>query len=318
MTYENDNFARPRLEVIVKRFWLSLLVGLFVMTPTVVFGEQKLPAEVELTSQVTPTGDVEFFWNVGALQQINLVDLQIGYSYDQGDHPGIFKPQHVDALLGEAAFRNLSLDSTFTFDFHLNTGDGRSFSQLITLKTPKPNRTPSTDPGINAQLAYADSHWQTRVNPNYLYIPSNDCANFASQTLVARGMPETQKWNQKDLIPTHSFVSATALKTYLLEQPGVRELSDGQRDQVKLGDLVMFDWNRSGDTDHTGVVDFIQKQADGTIRIYFAQHTLHRQYRSVDWAIQIYHPNAFVSFLSIPENQTPLTWSSLFAASTAR
>lgn len=318
MTYENDNFARPRLDPIVKRFWLAFLVGLFVLTPALVFGEDKLPAEVQLTSQVTPTGDVEFFWNVAALQQINMVDLEIGYLYDQGDHPGVFKPQHVDALLGEAAYRNLSLDSSYIFEFRLTTGDGRSFKQRLSLTTPKPLRQPATDPGINAQLAYADSHWQTRVNPTYLYIPSNDCANFASQTLVARGFEQTTEWNQKDQVPTHSFVSATALKKYLLGMPGVKELTDGQRDEVKLGDLVMFDWNRSGDTDHVGVVDFIQKQADGTMRIYFAQHTLHRQFRSVDWAIQVYHPNAFVSFLSLPENQSPLSWSSLFAASNSR
>jgi len=301
----------------VKRFFLSVLVGFLALAPASLIGDQSLPDQVQLTTQVTPTGDVDFFWNVAGVQQLNMVNISIGYNYDQLDHPGVFKPQKVDPLLGEASFRNLSLESTYTFDFHVNAGDGRSFSKSITVTTPKPALKPTADPGINAQMAYAAEHWQTRVNPNYMYIASNDCANFASQTLVARGMPETSQWNEVNLVPTHAFVSATALKTYLLTQPGVRELTDGQRDQVKLGDLVLFDWNRSGDTDHVGVVDFIQKQADGTIRIYFAQHTLHRQFRSVDWAMQVGAPNAYVSYLSIPEQPAPFTWSSLFAAGSA-
>jgi hypothetical protein len=297
----------------VRRFWLSFLVGLFVLTPAIVLSDEKLPSELQLTTQVSPTGDVVFLWNVPAVNQQNFVDLKIGYSYDTGKGMGSFGPADVDPRIGEAAFRNLPLDTDFTFKIRLADANGDSFSQKLTIKTPKPVAQISTDPGVNAQLQYVAAHWQTKQNVRYMYIESNDCANFASQTLVARGFEENSKWGQINKVPTHSFVSATALRKYLLTLPGVRALTDGQRDQVKLGDLVIFDWNRSGDSDHVGVIDYVEKQPDGTVRLFFAQHSISRQYGSVDWAIQVFHPNASVSYLSIPVTGTEFAWSSFFA-----
>lgn len=292
---------------------MSFLVGLFVLTPTVVFGDEKLPSEVQLTTQVSPTGDIVFLWNATAVAQLNFLDLKIGYSYENGKRQGSFGPANVDPRIGEAAFRNLPLDTEFTFKLRLVAGNGATFAQKLNIKTPKPVSQISTDAGVNAQLEYAAAHWQTKQNIKYMYIESNDCANFASQTLVARGLEENSKWGQVDKVPTHSFVSATALKKYLLKLPGFRSLTDGQRDEVKLGDLVIFDWNRSGDSDHVGVIDYIDKQPDGTVRLFFAQHSISRQYGSVDWAIQVFHPNAAVSYLSIPATGTEFAWSSFFA-----
>jgi hypothetical protein len=101
---------------------------------------------------------------------------------------------------------------------------------------------------------------------------------------------------------TLPFVRATYLKAYLLSLPGFEELSDDQRDQVKLGDLAMFDWDNSGDIDHVGIVNRIQTMPDGSTRLYIAQHTLHRYYRSIDWFITVRHPNAKVIYLSVPES----------------
>jgi hypothetical protein len=297
----------------VKRFWLACLVGLFALTPALTLGEHNLPDEVRLTTQRMPTGDVEFTWDPSALTRLRVYDMQISYRYEATGHKGVFGPQQIDTRLAQATFRNLPLDSEFTFDVRIAAGTGEEYSKRFFIKTPKPVRAASTDAGVNAQLRFADANWKTTFNSKYLYISSNDCANFASQTLVARGLPQSATWNQKNKLPTHAFVSATYLKKYLLSQPDVRELTDGQRAQVKLGDLVFFDWNRSGDSDHVGVVNFIQKAADGSVQIFFAQHSDSKQFDSVDWAIQVFHPNAAVSFVSIPETSKDFTLDSLFA-----
>ena len=49
-------------------------------------------------------------------------------------------------------------------------------------------------------------------------------------------------------------------------------LSDAQRDQVKVGDIAQFDWDNSGDRDHTAIVTRVDKTASG-MQIYYAGHT---------------------------------------------
>ena len=284
-----------------------------ILGPTLVFGEHKLPADVQLTQIVSPSGDIEFFWNARALRDINFVDLKIDYSYDDKDKVHRTKPISVDASLGEAAFRNLSFEETYKFHFTLNTGDGQSFRESGIVDTPSPNRAQIANPSVRDQLAYADAHWQTRANPSFMYIDSNDCANFVSQTLAARGLVQDKTWNQVDQVPTRAWVSASALNDYVLGLPGTVQLTDGQRDQVKLGDLVFFDWDRSGDRDHVGVVNYIQKQADGSIRIYYAGHTSHKHFRSVDWATHVLHPNAAVYFVSLPRTPSKYAWDTIFS-----
>ena len=77
------------------------------------------------------------------------------------------------------------------------------------------------------------------------------------------------------------WVSSTAFRDYLEESGRATALSDDQRDQVKLGDVVQFDWDNSGDRDHTAVVTRIEGSGDD-IKIYYAGHTDDTDYRSVD------------------------------------
>ena len=300
----------------MKRFFLSCLVGLVTLTPSILSSEEKLQSDINVHAIVSNIGDVTISWNTAPIQQLTDSRLQIGYSYDKQDHPGSFKPTTLDPSQGYATFTNLSLDSAYTFSFALTSADGQAIKQKLEVQTPKPVRLASGNSAIDAQMAYVDAHWQTRKNPYYMYIASNDCANFVSQSLLARGLTPDSRWHQTDMVPTRAFVSATSMKSYLKSLPGVHELTDGQRDQVKLGDVVMFDWNRSGDVDHVGIVDYIERLADGRVKIYFAQHTLHRSFRSVDWVTSIVHPNAFVSYLSIPQVLDPFTLSSLFTRTT--
>lgn len=284
----------------MKRVVWSIIIGVFALLPSLVPENPKLPADLRLTPLVNTIGDVEFVWSSSALSSRNYESFSIGYEYEDKGKILTFKPIKVDGTLGSAAFRNLSLGETYKFNFRLIAGDGTEYNEHLKLTTPLASVREPADHNVRAQMIYVNARWQTTSNSNYMYIESNDCANFASQTLVARGLKPDSRWNQVNFIPTRAWVSATALNDYLLTLPGVKQLSNGQRDQVKIGDLVLFDWDRSGDRDHVGIVSHIQEQVDGSYRIYYAGHTSHTLYRSVDWAITVVHPNANVYFLSIP------------------
>lgn len=267
--------------------------------------QERLQAALRIQTEATEQGDISITWDTKPLQSLQNVDFRIGYSYDLADEPRTLRPRRFDPNSVVALFSNMSLDSTYRFQVVVRADSLSPTKISFNVSTPKPVREFTGSAGITAQLAYVDARWRTHVNATYAYVPKNDCANFVSQTLVARGLPKTSRWHQRNKKATLPFVMATYLKAYLLTIPGFHELSDDQRDQVKLGDIAMFDWDNSGDTDHVGIVNLIQHLPDGSTRIYIAQHTLHRHYRSVDWAITVRHPNGHVSYMSVPDSLTP-------------
>ncbi|WP_255455794.1 amidase domain-containing protein [Cryobacterium fucosi] len=54
---------------------------------------------------------------------------------------------------------------------------------------------------------------------------------------------------------------------------------------VKGGDIVQFDWNDSGDEDHTGIVTRVEKNGH-SVAIYYAGHTSNTDYQSVDESLR--------------------------------
>ena len=164
--------------------------------------------------------------------------------------------------------------------------------------------TATTDnPRILAQLDYVNRYWQN-YNDDYGVITGNDCVNFTSQSLVQRGWKMDGDWwsdGPSDAFDYSSpWVSSTAFRDYLEESGRATALTDDQRDQVKLGDVAQFDWDNSGDRDHTAVVTRIERSGDN-ITIYYGGHTDDTDYRSVDWAIDVNHPGATAYYWSIPE-----------------
>ena len=157
-------------------------------------------------------------------------------------------------------------------------------------------------PAVDAQLAYVRAHWKHYNTAEYGTLSDNDCVNFASQSLVARGWTQTDEWNYgsgdvEDSTP--SWRSSTAMADWLGMHPELAvQLDDSQRAQVKVGDLVQFDWDDSGDRDHTGIVTRVEHSASGT-QIYFAGHTDDSVYRSADQAIHVDHPGARVYYWSL-------------------
>jgi hypothetical protein len=148
---------------------------------------------------------------------------------------------------------------------------------------------------VDAQMTYALAHWQNRNVAEYGSYGDNDCVNFTSQSLIARGWVEDSEWNHTlNSDGTHKYspawLSSTAMMRYFAARPELATaLTDQQRDQVVIGDVVQFDWDNSGDRDHTGIVSRIEGTGPDRI-IYFAGHSLDSDYRSVDVAITTDHP----------------------------
>ncbi|MGO4692419.1 amidase domain-containing protein [Glaciibacter sp. 2TAF33] len=170
--------------------------------------------------------------------------------------------------------------------------------------TPADTNAPiAVDPKVQKQLAYVLAHWSDYNLDEYGQVGDNDCVNFASQSLIERGWKMDDDWWSDGTGSSFTFskpwVSSTAFRDYLEDSGRASALTDQQRDQVKLGDIAQFDWDNSGDRDHTAVVTRID-HVDGGIQIYYGGHTDDTDYRSVDWAITVNHPGATAYYWSIP------------------
>ena len=159
--------------------------------------------------------------------------------------------------------------------------------------------TAGLSPGVAAQIQYVHEHWDDTESEQFGAIPENDCVNFTSQTLLARGWTTDDEWWYDEggnaYLSSDAWISSTNLMWYLEDHPErATALTDDQRDQVKVGDVVQFDWDRSGDRDHTGVVTSVVTEEDGSITIRYGGHTDPTWNRSVDWAITELHPGGDV------------------------
>ncbi|MFF2272028.1 amidase domain-containing protein [Agromyces sp. NPDC058136] len=161
-----------------------------------------------------------------------------------------------------------------------------------------------SDP-VTAQMEYVEANWSSEWSDEFGFIDENDCMDFASQSLLARGWDEDEDWWYAvgDAYESSAaWRSSTAFMEYLEEHPEkATALSDAQRAEVKVGDIVQFDWDVSGDRDHTGIVTAVIVNDDGSVDIRYAGHTDATWDRSVDWSISEYHPGAEVWYWSIAD-----------------
>jgi hypothetical protein len=165
----------------------------------------------------------------------------------------------------------------------------------------------SLSPAVAAQLEYVHDNWEATESDEFGFLDENDCMNFASQSLLARGWVPDDEWWYDDAdgdpyASSDAWRSSTYFMWYLEDHPELATpLTDDQRDQVKVGDIVQFDWDDSGDRDHTGIVTAVIPHLDGSIAIEYAGHTDATWERSVDWAITEYHPGGVAHYWSIAE-----------------
>jgi hypothetical protein len=120
----------------------------------------------------------------------------------------------------------------------------------------------STNPAVIAQISYAKAHFKKPNTAIFGDLGGTDCVNFTSQTLLARGWTMTTDWAQSSdssgMQYTRPWISSTGLRDYLAGHPELATaLSWSQRGRVAVGDVVQFDWDASGDRDHTAIVSGI-------------------------------------------------------------
>jgi hypothetical protein len=147
--------------------------------------------------------------------------------------------------------------------------------------------TYTSDPAIDAQVGYVLTYWSSYNSAVYPVITGYDCANFVSQSLIARGWTMDDGW-YLDLATgamSTSWASSTALRDYLYTRGDrATPLDDSQRDLVKVGDIAQFDWDSSGDRDHTAVVTRVEHTDAGT-KVWVGGHTKDADYWDVDTAL---------------------------------
>ncbi|KQO96647.1 amidase domain-containing protein [Leifsonia sp. Leaf264] len=149
--------------------------------------------------------------------------------------------------------------------------------------TPELTFSYTPDEHITAQTDYMLAYWSS-YNPVYAAISGADCANFASQGLIARGWTMDSEWWYSNGQSSPAWISSTAFSDYLLAHPERATYLGNDRSNVKVGDIVQFDWDSSGDLDHTTTVTRVDHTADG-VKIYVAGHTKDSDYWDIDDAI---------------------------------
>lgn len=191
-------------------------------------------------------------------------------------------------------------------DFQPATVDVEVFAGKDEVATASPleySYAPET--GVDHQMQYLLAHWNNYNVAQWgdLNPIGGDCANFVSQSLLARGWTMTDDWYNNDAgddwAPAWGHVPS--FDEWLRSHPeyGATTLGFDQRDSVKIGDLVVFDWDNDGSLDHIQVVSAITV-ADGVTSIAMVGHNLDSDYRDLDTAITVDHPGATGYFWSIP------------------
>jgi hypothetical protein len=154
--------------------------------------------------------------------------------------------------------------------------------------------------GIDRQLQYVLRYWHD-YNPAYEAIPGDDCVDFTSQSLLERGWRQQDTWTHaKQVVDSGAaWRGSTAFMRFMAAHPALgTALTDDERTQVRPGDVVQFDWDGSGDRDHTGVVTRVAT-VNGRPKVYFAGHTNDSDFRDVDDAITKDHPGGTAYYWSL-------------------
>ncbi len=166
--------------------------------------------------------------------------------------------------------------------------------------------TYETRTAVDRQLEYALRYWKDYnlaewgdFNP-----VGGDCMNFASQSLIQRGWEMTPEWHNYDAGSdyTSPWIFVPSFDAWLRDNPqlGAVELGFDERDQAKVGDLAVFDWNGNGALDHIQVVSSVE-QVDGKTVVKMVGHNLDSDFRDLDTTITVDHPGATGYFWSLPE-----------------
>lgn len=123
--------------------------------------------------------------------------------------------------------------------------------------------------------------WALSRNSKY-YSYSSDCANFASQSLKAGGLPTDSNWKgaKKRGDNTRAWINCEAQKLYLANMERGSQVKSYKKaanapetsGYVSDGRLVYYDWQDNGSIDHVAV----GTMKDSYGRKYVSAHTTDR------------------------------------------
>lgn len=228
-----------------------------------------------------------------------VTDYKVTYKFD--DFGSWLTWKHPVSCLTNATITDLPLGLGITFGVRAVTANAVSSAVTIHVQTPIPTSPIGLNQPEQQQYQFLAATWNARTAPKFGYLPARDCANWASQSLLLRGLLPSGAWHgrlSRTRPASMAWISSTRLHNYLLASKRMTALTDAQRDQVAIGDIVQFDWWNTGAEDHTGVVSSIQHTSSG-IKIYYASHTAHGMWWSVDRSIKTVYPGATVSYLHL-------------------
>jgi uncharacterized protein YijF (DUF1287 family) len=165
---------------------------------------------------------------------------------------------------------------------------------------------------IQKQIDYAFAHWNKYNDKTYgdLNPVGGDCANFVSQTLIARGWKMNDQWYNHDAAadwsPAWGYVPA--MDNYFRANAktlGLVEYPLSKRAKLQVGDIVMFDWNDNASLDHVEIVSKIET-VDDKIVVKMAGHNKDTKYRDLDTVLKK-EPGTVGHFwhIKLPPTATP-------------
>jgi hypothetical protein len=157
---------------------------------------------------------------------------------------------------------------------------------------------------VDRQMNYAFTHWNDYNLEQYgdFNDRGGDCMNFVSQTLIARGWVPNEQWfNNGGTDWASPFIYAPHFDEMLVANPqyGAVRLGMEDLDQVKIGDIVMMDWERNGFFNHVQVVSGVEV-IDGRTHVLMVGHNLDSMYRDLVPTLREMDPSGIAYIWSLP------------------
>jgi hypothetical protein len=155
-------------------------------------------------------------------------------------------------------------------------------------------------------LRYAELWWNG-ANPSFPNL-ADDCTNFISQCLWAGQMPirggstrASGWWYQfgtKDPSEnwSYSWTTSQALYLYLLHKVNASQVKNAR--DLRIGDLVFYDWGGNGRYHHTSIVTDFDQQGDPLVNAH-TDASYHRHYLYLD--SRAWTPTTKYAFVHLPD-----------------
>ena len=266
-------------------------------TPTPIIKPGKVQDLAVLENQI---GSLTLGWNPPAvLGSDPIIDYKVQYKFDQYSSWVLWKHSPSTDTIMEIP--DLPLGNGYSFSVRPVTVSSVGMAVTVHADTPTPTAPIGLAPQVQKQYDFVAANWNSKSSPRFGYLSGTDCANWASQSLLQRGLKQSGKWRgraSRTIPATRAWISSTAMHDYFLASNRAVLLTDAQRDQVAIGDIVQFDWWNKGAQEHTGIVTRIDQTPTG-IKIYYASHTAAGMWWSVDRSIKTVYPGATATYLHI-------------------